>query len=314
MKVLLIRFSSAGDILLCADSVKALKKEKKAEVHMLVKQKFMEAAQLTDADTVKTVDFSGGFSALKMAADKLSAENYDMAVDLQGNLRSFIIMSLMKCAVKKSVKKYGIKRRLTVVFKWFLKKIMPISTLYTNAAGIAPVIPGNKKARAGGIVVLHAGAMWKNKRWPYMAELAEKLTKLKAVKRVIITGVKDEVEKDGELLYIKSGKIKNMIGKTGFKELAGIIEKASLFIGNDTAAAHLASLYGVPAIVFLGPTVESFGFVTPERFTVIQKDLGCRPCHLHGGKICPVGSFECMKGISVREAFGAVLKILNGVK
>lgn len=314
MKTLLLRFSSAGDILLSAGVIKALKKEKNDEVHILVKEKFKEAAQLAGADRVITVDFSGGFSSLKKTAGELSAAGYDMTVDLQGNLRSFIIMSLLKCGTKKRVKKQGLKRRLSVVFKWFLKSIKPVGSYYAEAAGVMAQVGESKKMQPGGTVVLHAGAMWPNKRWPYMAELTEKLAKLEHVKSVIITGVKDEVEKEGELLYIKSGKIINMIGKTGFKDLAALIEKASLFIGNDTAAAHLASLYRVPAVVFLGPTVESFGFVTNERFTVIQKDLGCRPCHLHGGKKCPAGTFECMKGISAEEAFGAAVKILDGVK
>ncbi len=314
MKVLLIRLGSAGDILLCAGAVKALKEQKGAGVHILVKKKFAQAAELTGADRVIPFEFKGGISEIVSLAGALSAEKYDMIVDMQSNVRSLFLCAVIKCPVKRRIKKEGVKRRFSLLFKWFLKGGAPVKARYLEAAAVNPPLQEKRRIKKSGIVVLHAGAMWKNKRWPYMAELAKKLVKLKKVKRVVITGVKDEVEKGDELLYIKSKGISLMLGKTDFKRLAGIIKGASLFIGNDTAAAHIAALYSVPAVVFLGPTVVSFGFVNKEDFVVLEKDLGCRPCHLHGGKKCPVGHFECMRSISTKEALKAAEKILSGVR
>lgn len=314
MKVLLIRLSSAGDILLCEAAAGGLKEQKGAEVHILVKKKFAQAAELTGADRVIPIEFKGGLSEIFLLGAELTAEKYDMVVDLQANVRSMLLCSLIKCPVKRRVKKEGLKRRLAVMFKWFLKGGATVKERYMEAAGVKPLNKERRRKTGSGVVVLHAGAMWANKRWPYMAELAEKLVKLRKVKKIVITGVKDEVEKGDKLLYIKSKGISLMLGRTDFKGLAGIIKGASLFIGNDTAAAHIAALYSVAAIVFLGPTVSSFGFVNNEDFTVLERDLGCRPCHLHGGKSCPAGHFECMRRISAEDALKAAEKILSGVR
>jgi heptosyltransferase-2 len=103
-----------------------------------------------------------------------------------------------------------------------------------------------------------------------------------------------------------------MIGQTDFLGLLKEISSADVFVGNDTAAAHAARLYGKPALVFLGPTVKAFGFVTEKDFIIMEnEELMCRPCHLHGGDTCPIGSFDCMKSIPASFAAGIIKKIIS---
>ena len=101
-----------------------------------------------------------------------------------------------------------------------------------------------------------------------------------------------------------------MIGKTDFSALLKVIKSADVFIGNDTAAAHAASLFGLKCFVFLGPTVRQFGFITEKDFTVIEdRQLLCRPCHIHGGDSCPIGTFECMKNLRPGAAADEIIKL-----
>ena len=310
MKVLLIRFSSAGDILLASEAVRALKgMKKKTSVFILTKEKFADAGAAAGADRVLTLKKGKTPGAVK----EINSFNFDAVVDLQNNIRSFFIMSMAKSPAKAVCPKKGLKRRLMVFFKWFMNEKDSIAERYMKA--VRSAVPGVKIKRRGAKkksgkakkVVIHDGARWKMKRWPYMRELAVELAD-KHGKEVIVTGLKSEVEKEGKMIYSKG--VKDMAGKTDFRELVKIIRSADLFIGNDTAAAHIAGLSKVPAAVILGPTVRQFGFITPGNFIVVEKKLACRPCHPHGGDSCPIGTGECMKGIKPADVINAVKKYL----
>ncbi|HDQ25380.1 MAG TPA: hypothetical protein ENN43_01380, partial [bacterium] len=284
-KILIARFSSAGDILITGPVIRAIKAGRGGIVHFLTSAKFAAAAAMCGADKVL---ISG-----KTGAGEAAGEKYDAVVDLQNSLKSRIILSSVRAGARSYCQKDAIGRRLMVLFKWLPRRSRPVSEKYMDAvkrAGIstARVKKKTKAARGSKSVVIHAGAKWPLKQWPHAAKLA-RLLAARGIK-VAITGVKDEIEKNDELLYIKGKNIRNLIGRTDFKGLEQAIKKAGFFAGNDTAAAHMASLNGVPALVFLGPTVKEFGFITKENFMIMEKNISCRPCHLHGGKKCPIGT------------------------
>jgi len=75
---------------------------------------------------------------------------------------------------------------------------------------------------------------------------------------------------------------------------------------------HLAWIQRVPLVALFGPTVRRLGFFPRgEKATVIERDLPCRPCGLHGPKACPNGSHRCMTEITVDEVYEAVSKKLG---
>lgn len=148
------------------------------------------------------------------------------------------------------------------------------------------------------------------KRWLYYTELINLLKKIKGIK-IIITGLKEEIEKNSDLLYIKGRSIINKIGKTDIKVLFRIIKRADFFIGNDTLVAHIAAINNVPGIVIMGPTVQAFGFISEKNFLVVEKDIACRPCHLHGGNCCPIKAFSCMVDIKADYVFKELKNYLN---
>ncbi len=316
MKVLLVRLSSAGDILLCHGIIKRLK----AAGHrpdMLVKANFADAAKAAGAGTVHLFDGpeNEGFLA---CVKRMSAERYDAVVDLHGTIRSQMLTAMISSANKAYYSKNSLKRRLMAAFKWFISgTVVSVPEAYekTVMAALPDIRPRTKTAprprRKIRNILIHAGAKWPLKRWPYFPELARRLSAIKGI-NVVITGVKDEVENCQELLYYKKNNVKNMIGKTDFKGLLELIKKSDFFIGNDTAAAHAADMYGVPSVVFLGPTVSGFGFITRDRFHVIEQDgLLCRPCHVHGAGSCLTGGFECMRRTGADKAFQEIKRIIN---
>jgi heptosyltransferase-2 len=69
---------------------------------------------------------------------------------------------------------------------------------------------------------------------------------------------------------------------------------------------------GVPTLAIFGPTTRELGFFpygTGHR--VMQKDLACRPCSLHGTKTCPAGHFLCMRLITAEEVLAKALEMVR---
>jgi len=314
VKVLLIRFSSAGDILIAGELIRRLKAAGH-EVHFLTGDKFRDAADAAGAGRVFTPVLASPAGYLAAAA-ALSAENYGAVIDIHATFRSVVMASLIKAGKKSFYSKNSIRRRLMAAFKWFLKeKIVSVSDSYIKTAASALPLPGKsavalRRKKIKNIIV-HTGARWPLKRWPYFPELVTGLAGLKAIS-VTVTGVKDEVENYSEMVYDKQSNIRDLTGKTSFKQLLAAIKKSDLFIGNDTAAAHAARLYGVPAIILLGPTVQDLGFITAGDFNVLENTgLLCRPCHVHGGYMCPTGGFECMRSISAAAVIKKVKSVIK---
>ncbi len=317
MKVLLIRLSSAGDILAAFRAVRALKKAGHT-VHIAVKDAYTGIAKILGCDEIYGLK-KGGLNEL---VTRLKKNSYGAVVDIQGNLKSRFISASLKAPVKRLYRKDSAARRIMVIFKLYFGSRIPVYARYLAAlAGIVPdkiiadeSAPKKIKNPAKFRVLVHTGARWPLKRWPYYHELVKLLAAEKNVSAVVITGVKDEVAKNDGILYIKGRKIRNLIGKTTLAQMAGEAGKADLFIGNDTVAAHAAAIHGIPSFVMLGPTVSEFGFITKPVFSVIQRNLACRPCSLHGGNRCITGTFECMKKISAEDVIETVLPAIRGKK
>jgi len=78
----------------------------------------------------------------------------------------------------------------------------------------------------------------------------------------------------------------------------------------DSGVSHAASALGRPLIDFFGPTVPAFGFAPPGA-KIMEVDVPCRPCHLHGGNVCKRGDRVCLGSIGERELLKEVEEILK---
>jgi heptosyltransferase-2 len=73
---------------------------------------------------------------------------------------------------------------------------------------------------------------------------------------------------------------------------------------------HLATAVGAPVVALFGPTVERFGFFPYHaKATVLQRDLGCRPCSSHGGPACPLTHHRCMQDLLPDQVLDALRKL-----
>ena len=88
----------------------------------------------------------------------------------------------------------------------------------------------------------------------------------------------------------------NLAGKLNLLESCALFEKAIRCFVNDSGPLHMATAVNAPVTAFFCATVPRFGFgplSDDSEIRETKEELTCRPCGLHGGKVCPEGHFKC---------------------
>jgi len=154
-----------------------------------------------------------------------------------------------------------------------------------------------------GFVVLAPGARWATKRWPYFPELASRLSC-----PLVVVGGPEDVDRGQAILRSARGPAGNAAGAFTIVETAALIERSALLVTNDSLSLHLASALGRPVVALFGPTAPGFGFgpTGPEDEVVEHDTLGCRPCSVHGPRVCPLGHHRCLGDLAVTWVLEAV--------
>jgi len=160
--------------------------------------------------------------------------------------------------------------------------------------------------------VIAPGTVWETKRYPIklMIEVVRKLSeKFKSV--IMIGGEKDI----GLISNFNSldERVVLAIGSLSIMSSAEIIKGSSLLVANDSAPIHIASAFDIPTVAIFGPTVRDFGFYPYHKRSVVVEveGLGCRPCSIHGGRECPITTFDCMRKISPDKIVEKAMEFLN---
>ncbi|MBI3012912.1 MAG: glycosyltransferase family 9 protein, partial [Elusimicrobia bacterium] len=149
------------------------------------------------------------------------------------------------------------------------------------------------------LIGMNPGSMWKTKRWlpEYFAQVADTLQKERNCQIILFGSDQDKTAVRSVCSFMKSPVI-NLCGKTDLKTLTSLISRCSLFITNDSGPMHLASAAGVPLVAIFGPTTRELGFFPlGDKSVVVELELPCRPCSLHGGDRCPLKHFKCMRDL-----------------
>lgn len=172
----------------------------------------------------------------------------------------------------------------------------------------------------GDYIVIAPSSLWETKRMPEdkFAELIVRFLKETNFKLVLIGSKADEPIADKILQIVKSSvaiqnRITNLTGKTSLSEVIVWIQFAKLLISNDSSPIHFASAFNVPTLMIYGATVPDFGYSTLASKQRISEVLGldCRPCGIHGGRICPKSHFKCMKDQNVSQMFEMAKELLE---
>lgn len=333
VKILVIRFSSLGDIVLASPLIRRLKKKfPQGQIDFAVREKFAELVKYNpNISSLKILREPAKYKHLLELRKEINNAKYDYIIDIHGNIRSKFISVGLNGSIL-TWEKPVFRRWLLVKCRINLLKNYPSVPLrYVYAAGKLGIEDDKEglevffndecKQRASSILnenglekrrfaVLAPGAKWFTKRWDVkkFAEAGKGLL-ANGFDALILAGSKDEIGLCDNIQSTVGGGCYNFAGKMSVSTTAVLISKSSLFIGNDSGLSHVAGAVGTPSVVIFGPTVREFGFFPfRSNAVVIEKDINCRPCSHIGSVRCPKGHFRCMEEISVEEVLSAALK------
>ncbi len=306
-KILIIRLSSLGDILLTTPVIRSLKRKfPNSQIDFIVKKQFKDAL-LYNSNISNVIIYEN--ENVKLLKSDLKSENYDLVIDLQNNFRSNELTNGMKGQIRR-FKKPSVKKLLLVWFKInLLKDLKTIHERYAEAAGIEidnkklelfyPQDVKTELKESGKYIGLAPGSKHFTKRWPseYFIELGNNLVKQGFT--IVLFGGKDDKELCTAISVNINGSI-NLQNEDQLLQTAAEMKRCKLIISNDSGLMHTASAAGVPLVSIFGSTVREFGFMPEGSQNLIleNKSLSCRPCSHIGKENCPQKHFKCMKEIT----------------
>ena len=306
-KILVIRLSSLGDIILTTPLLQALKLKYPGVIIDFVLKDQYKDAMLHNPDLSNIYIYDKN-NPKKLNA-LLKAANYDLVIDLQNNIRSAGLTRGVKTEIQR-FKKPHLKKILLVRFKInLLKDLRTISQRYADTAGVniegirtqlfTPLKSSTQIKTGTDYIGLCPGSKHFTKRWhpENFIELGNKLTKLGY--RIVLFGGKSDEELCAAICSAIDGSI-NLQNDDKLLQTAADMRECKLVITNDSGLMHTAQAVEVPLISIFGSTVREFGFFPtgPQNLILENKSLSCRPCSHVGKSNCPKRHFKCMKEIT----------------
>jgi heptosyltransferase-2 len=308
-KILIIRLSSMGDIVLTSPVVRVLKEQIGAEVHFLTKAAF---ASLLDSNPhLDRLWLLQPGESIRSVSNRLQEEEFDYIVDLHHNIRSIGISKLLKVKTFR-FNKLNFEKWLFVNFKLnrlpdvhivdrYLDTVEPLGVV-NDKAGLEFFIGSENQytienPEFQNYVVFAVGAAHKTKQVP-VSQAAPLLNYISSP--IVLIGGPDDRDRAERIQDATCGPVLNLVGKLNIQQSASVIKQARLVMAPDTGMMHIAAALKKPIVLFWGSTSEEFGMYPyfgkhsiPVKNVKVD-GLKCRPCTKFGKAKCPRGHFKCM--------------------
>jgi ADP-heptose:LPS heptosyltransferase len=350
--VLVLRLDRIGDLLMSLPALHDLRAAlPAARIRLAVPAWSAEVAQSAPVDEVlvwsppwsgRALEGRDSWPILLRKARGLRAEHLDLALDLQGDVRSSLLMWLA-----------GARERVgyaNTAGGYLLTRVVPLEESVSwveqnrRAVGIAlggevpaaaPVVPiaAGERAHAervlaargaGGrpLVGLHpsggrAVKQWDLARW---AEVAARLQREFGA-TVVITGSAADAPLAARVAEGLAAPPLDLTGRLGVRETMAVIAALDLFLSPDTGPMHMAAAVGTPSVSVFGPSDPARYFsggtgASGSRHVVVRAELWCSPCNLirrpPAECVGPQGP-ECLRLVAVDEVHREAARLLREV-
>jgi ADP-heptose:LPS heptosyltransferase len=310
-KILIIRFSSIGDIVLTTPVMRCLKQQLGAEIHFLTKKQFAPLLEANpNIDRIFTIEKN-----VREVLPELRQQGYDCVVDLHKNLRTAQVRLGLFFKPKWLVfNKLNIEKWLLTALK--INRLPKVHIVDRYLAATAPLGVKNDgqgldffiaptesaAALSSGLakpyIAFATGAQFQTKRLP-KAKIIEICRGLQVP--VVLLGGNDEAAEGTEIAAQSGSHVLNFCGKMSLQASAAVVRDADLVITHDTGMMHIAAAFQRKILSIWGNTVPAlgmypyYGVANADRNTSFEvAGLGCRPCSKIGHAVCPKGHFRCM--------------------
>jgi ADP-heptose:LPS heptosyltransferase len=320
LKILIIRFSSIGDIVLTTPVFRALKQQLQAEVHFLTKKKYAPILS-ANPNIDRTLILDDNFYEM---VRQIKKEQFDVIIDLHNNLRTKLLQIALRRKFR-SFFKANIEKWLIVNMKMdrlpkehivdrYLKTVKYLGVnndqkgldfYYKNEPGLL-----SKWKIEGPYIVFAIGAAHLTKQIPetLLCRIIEQIDT-----KIILIGGQDVAEL-GKKLGEQYTHTFNLCGELNLEQSAQIVDNSVCLISGDTGMMHIGAALKKQMISIWGSTIPAFGMYPyygkeDIKHKIIQREVSCRPCSKTGHSVCPKGHFNCMMKIKAEDIISAINEI-----
>ena len=306
MRVLVLRFSAVGDLILTLPAMRLLRE---AGATVLLGTRAPLDELLAGEEWIEPLTLGRG-EGLARYIGRLRAAGPDQILDLHGSLRSRLIALAMpevpvvrwekRPAWEGPLASLGLRRpRASGRTEERMRAAAEVLAGLAGAAG-APAAPVRLRVHPDaaarvrdlvppGAVCLCPGAGHATKQWP-IRHFLDLYHQLRAAGRpVLLTG--SPAERDLCRPLLDAGAI-DLLGLP-LRDLPALLAACAATVANDSGPMHISRAVGTPTVALFGPTDPAMFDLTGA--TVLRHDPGCAPCSFFGGKACPLGHHRCME-------------------
>ncbi|GAB1468257.1 glycosyltransferase family 9 protein [Candidatus Cloacimonadota bacterium] len=318
MKILIIRLSSLGDIVL-TESICALLHESypQAEIHYICKPAFADLPALF-ATEVKVIPYNKSLQFHK----QLRETYYDIVIDLHGKLASCLLLLFSNATKKLGYNKQRSIRQAIVKgnHKLNIDSTVQLYTSSLKKLGIGTSWQYPKLKRPNNIssdlshdilpntIALFPGATHFTKRYP--VDMWIKFINQNRCYNYALFGSNYDLALCNAIAAEIDQPCENYAGLLGYEDLLIALKRCVLVISGDTGPMHVAAAINIPQIALFGGTHPRLGFrPLNDKAKILCLDLSCQPCSLHGDKACPLGHFNCMRLLDAETIIHAIHEI-----
>lgn len=330
-RILIIRFSSIGDIVLTTPVVRCLKHQLDADVHVLTKEVFAPVLHANPhVDKIITLR-----SDLNEVIGELRAYQYDWIADLHHNARSLRVkMALRRPGVafpKLNIEKWLLTNlrinrlpAVHVVDRYFeTVRALGVTNdgmgldMYIDVAAQVDVKTVSNGILAPGAYVamaIGAGLATKNLEDGQWRDLAERI----GIPVAFLGGQGDTSRGDRLASHVE--RAINFAGRLTLAQSASVISQGAVLVTPDTGLMHIGAALRKPVISVWGNTVPEFGMTPyyPAGMEAMHEmwevpGLKCRPCSKIGYAQCPKGHFHCIRMLDLDGIAEAVRKRIQSL-
>jgi ADP-heptose:LPS heptosyltransferase len=312
-KILVVRFSAIGDIVLTSPVLRCLKQQTNAQIDFLTKRKFQAVVEYNPyIDNIIAVE-----NDFREKIEDLQAAHYDIIIDLQHNWHSLRLKRVLGIKAY-AFNKLNIEKWLLVNTKFnflppvhivdrYLKTIEPLGVV-NDGKGLDYFYPSEMEVKVADYlpfpdqpyIAFVTGAAHATKRLPEtkIISLCQQIAQ-----PIVLLGGKDEAAAGDRIAQLAGKHVWNACGKFNLHQSASWVRQAELVIAHDTGLMHIAAAFSKKIISIWGNTTPHFGMYPyyPAGINLNTSievvGLRCRPCSKIGHKACPKKHFRCMNEI-----------------
>ncbi len=342
-KILIIRFSSLGDVILASPLIRVLRQAyPEARIDFAVKSEFSDVLRFNQ--NLSTILELGSplREELRALAIRVRSIGYDLILDIHNSLRSrYLRLSARARAVNVVNKRILARLALVNLKRNFYRGTVSVPERYLetvkrygvsdDGAGLEVEVPGETaeavRAMLGKyeldryptVVGLVPMAKHFTKQWPSerFVEFGVQFARRNKSK-IILFGPREGTDTCGDIAQMINAEVGStaavsLAGMLSILEVAAALDHCTLVVSNDSGLMHLAAARKRKVVAVFGSTVKEFGFFPygTESIVLERNGLSCRPCSHIGLERCPKGHFRCMKEIQAADAVAAAEQLLR---